>query len=947
MAAERKNTSGCAIPENEHKGEPQTHATISELAAEGQGPEWGTVGAALGKAGQETTSQGQESQEKSREEEENERADRELSETIEQLDSVLLEAGEKEVQIEGDGTDVNRTGEASAAIEKAAESEGTETPVQVPGGETLVQVPGGETLVQVPGGETLVQVPGAETLVQVPGEETLVQVPGGETQVPGGETLVQVPGGETQVPGGEIIVQVPGEETQVPGGETTVQVSGGETTVQVSGGETTVQVSGGETLVRVPGGETSVQVSGGETTTQVSGEETTVQIPAEETTVQVSEGEPAVQVPSAEGTAQVPEEETAVYVPVMTTTVKEAERESVGETSLQVSEETSQVTNKSGSQELGLQVTTEEDVSSYPAEGTGTGMYESVSTPVTKADEAWIDTLVKNIVTEVTAQDTNAGEAPTDDQAPVFKECTDSSSEMTEEGGHSCAGRTTIPDREQVTLEETGAAVPGTGVQAQVSYDITVQEVCEGGEVTQTGRQQVGLEGVTASLTEQETADEVEAAIEVKASGEEAHGEVTPDLVTVPSREGTADPGHPAACREKEWPPLICTGSEVRADTAEQRDTQQGTVSEKEPCPGAPAMKDREMVEDGVTLTPETPIEREIRLTMEREMTLRQERGISMHIGESELVEVRRKTMVMEPVALPGKERQLAGAQMQREIQLETQREQDLVEQGKVMGTYDRGPQQELQERKMIFESMNTESSDVPLRRWQSEIQKSDSIEVLVEVPAPSNHVFSAAPAAEVKKGPSYAEANGSNIIIIEHASILQRPTPSNGYNAAPADLRRTSPAESRRSTPADLRFTRPSSGNSPVPNSESPVVAPGSPFQLLRSPSPRSLLEKEIEEVREREKELRRQRTSIYGKDNGTEENLQITSDDRSDIQSGVYQPERPNWGKLEVNWPPNKSMTINGQQDQALDSPRTRRQRSSLIQSWESGNPNPADDN
>lgn len=152
--------------------------------------------------------------------------------------------------------------------------------------------------------------------------------------------------------------------------------------------------------------------------------------------------------------------------------------------------------------------------------------------------------------------------------------------------------------------------------------------------------------------------------------------------------------------------------------------------------------------------------------------------------------------------------------------------------------------------------------------------------------------MFSAAPAAEVKKGPSYAEANGSNIIIIEHASILQKSTPGNGYSAAPADLQRTSPAESRRSTPADLRFTRPSSGNSPVPNSESPVVAPGSPFQLLRSPSPRSLLEKEIEEVREREKELRKQRTSIYGRDNDTEENLQITSDNRSDIQSGVYQP-------------------------------------------------------
>ncbi|KAM9312060.1 ATP-dependent Clp protease proteolytic subunit, mitochondrial [Gastrophryne carolinensis] len=353
-------------------------------------------------------------------------------------------------------------------------------------------------------------------------------------------------------------------------------------------------------------------------------------------------------------------------------------------------------------------------------------------------------------------------------------------------------------------------------------------------------------------------------------------------------------------------------------------------------------MKDWEMEDQVVTPTPETPIEREIRLAMEREMMLRQERGIDVPVGEPELVEVRRRMVATEPAALLGKERKLAGAQMQREILLETQREQDLVEQGKVMGAYDRGDQQEVQEKKMIFESMNTEPYDPPLKRRQSELQKSTFIESpVVVVPIESNHV-SAASRANVKKGPSYAEANGSNIIIIEHSSLLRGPAA--GVTSSPAPQEPLSLTEFQRSSPADLRFSRSSSSSSPVPNSESPVTVPGSPFQVLRSASPRSLLEREIEEVQQREKELRRQRTSIYGKDRNVEENSQ--PENRDDILSGVYQPERPNWGKLEVNWPPNKSSTVNGQQDQVSDSPRTRRQRSTLIQSWEAGSPSPRED-
>ncbi|XP_075129088.1 uncharacterized protein MISP3 [Leptodactylus fuscus] len=587
---------------------------------------------------------------------------------------------------------------------------------------------------------------------------------------------------------------------------------------------------------------------------------------------------------------------------------------------------------------------------------------------VSDAGDRWLDMLVQTIVTEATGEGAATG-------AQVSKEDADTSAVIIVKEEHSTmqvTGTTTMAGG-QVTLQGAGAAAQVNSDRQECSDNTDIALHVSGEELgvqlrAEEATEQVNEETTGADKQVEEAAahredsagaqEEVQEGIrsnseaggQVIASGEETDGEVTPDLDALPGREGTLDQDQPVACREKEWPSLICTGSEVRTVTAEQGDTRQGSVTQDEPSEKTPEMKDREMVEDASTPT-ETPIEREIRLAMEREMSLRQERGISSPIGQPELVEVRRRTISVEPVAIPGKERQLAGAQMQREIQLETQREQDLVELGKVMGTYDRGPQQELQERKMIFESMNTEPSDAPILKKQSEPQQQPKPQEVPppnhqEAPTSTNHVV---PTKQTKKGPSYAEANGSNVIIIEHSSVIRRPAPGNTYNSAPADSRRSTPADFSRPAPADSRRSMPAeiyrtnSSEFTLANSADSPVPPGSPYQLLRSPSPRSLLEREIEEVKERERELRRQRSSVYGMDEIDGEKTQKTQEIVPDFQS-VYQPERPNWGKLEVNWPPNKEAAVNG--EQVLDSPRTRRQRSALIQSWESGNPNPKED-
>ncbi|KFV07681.1 Mitotic interactor and substrate of PLK1, partial [Tauraco erythrolophus] len=98
----------------------------------------------------------------------------------------------------------------------------------------------------------------------------------------------------------------------------------------------------------------------------------------------------------------------------------------------------------------------------------------------------------------------------------------------------------------------------------------------------------------------------------------------------------------------------------------------------------------------------ETPIEREIRMAMEREENLWKERGIQRLTSSSELVEIQTKPLLsMHTSPGPGRkgnDKGRASLYVQKEIEQETKREEDLKRQGRLLGTYDRGPQQELEE---------------------------------------------------------------------------------------------------------------------------------------------------------------------------------------------------------------------------------------------------------
>ncbi|NWV75269.1 MISP protein, partial [Dasyornis broadbenti] len=152
----------------------------------------------------------------------------------------------------------------------------------------------------------------------------------------------------------------------------------------------------------------------------------------------------------------------------------------------------------------------------------------------------------------------------------------------------------------------------------------------------------------------------------------------------------------------------------------------------------------------------ETPIEREIRMAMEREENLWKERGIPRLTSSSELVEIQTKPVFnihMSPgPGRKGKDKGRASLYVQREIEQETKREEDLRRQGRLLGAYDRGTQQELDERRRVFEQEDVPpQKPTPLKR--AEERRSWVKELAVEQPS------SPSPAEDTRGGrsiPSY-----------------------------------------------------------------------------------------------------------------------------------------------------------------------------------------------
>ncbi|XP_032902663.1 A-kinase anchor protein 2-like isoform X2 [Amblyraja radiata] len=131
----------------------------------------------------------------------------------------------------------------------------------------------------------------------------------------------------------------------------------------------------------------------------------------------------------------------------------------------------------------------------------------------------------------------------------------------------------------------------------------------------------------------------------------------------------------------------------------------------------------------------ETPIEKEIRLALEREEILRKERGISKAVSSDEMVEIKTKPLLsqLSPGSpfLKHKDKNRMVFFVQREIEMDTKREEKLKEEGKVKGLYDKGVPQEVEERKKVFEQQTDDVPVAPQPGWQTRLVRSASRESL------------------------------------------------------------------------------------------------------------------------------------------------------------------------------------------------------------------------
>lgn len=285
----------------------------------------------------------------------------------------------------------------------------------------------------------------------------------------------------------------------------------------------------------------------------------------------------------------------------------------------------------------------------------------------------------------------------------------------------------------------------------------------------------------------------------------------------------------------------------------------------------------------------ETPIEREIRRAIEREQSLRRSRGLPNPPTLPEYVEIPlRKAVLCQSVTAKSersqsKDKLFAGKKMQHEIHEEIQREQDLVKLGKVLGFYDKGTVRHLKEKKQLFEAFQkpsdstlTETTRSKTMSWSS----SSDISTLENLGETSSHAFTkggsyveGSPTQSpnsMKRGgstslrpqrPGFPEGTGCQVIILE-----------NNLSFPAQKLR----SEAEPVTAVDFGSPNISSktggyggikGREQEQQEKEEEVSPReNPFFKLRSSTTLDKVEQDIREAQERERELHKQRISLYG---------------------------------------------------------------------------------
>ncbi|XP_059494512.1 A-kinase anchor protein 2-like isoform X2 [Stegostoma tigrinum] len=316
----------------------------------------------------------------------------------------------------------------------------------------------------------------------------------------------------------------------------------------------------------------------------------------------------------------------------------------------------------------------------------------------------------------------------------------------------------------------------------------------------------------------------------------------------------------------------------------------------------------------------ETPIQREIRLAVEREESLRKERGIKKSGSSEEMVEIRAKPLLSQlPPTSPfskSKDKNRMVFFVQREIEMDSKREEKLKEEGKVQGLYDRGTPEEVEKRKKVFEQ---QIDHVPVVPQQSRHPKATS--------SASQHSV-AVHSLPVEDSTIQGDSTEYKVILREYPDYQLNSKSNSKTNSSKMD-------------PASHSTVTSLAENWPTLSEEPYILRP------LKSQTT-FLIEKEIEEEQRREEELRaqRQRWQPVG-------NLDSTSTpDSLNSTVNLMSPGQPTIaGTSNGDRTKGLTETIPKQERQkgkpwerkddtsVLESTRVTRRQSTLAQRWEAG--------
>lgn len=277
----------------------------------------------------------------------------------------------------------------------------------------------------------------------------------------------------------------------------------------------------------------------------------------------------------------------------------------------------------------------------------------------------------------------------------------------------------------------------------------------------------------------------------------------------------------------------------------------------------------------------ETPIEREIRRSVEREHSLRRSRGLP-NVTLPEYVEIPLRNAVLHKSVTTyadrsqGKDRQLAGNKVLHEVHGEIKREKDIVDSGKIQSFYDKGVASQLQERKQLFEAFQTPREYKKRASAVYNVPTFDNLKGMSLNASEPNASYVTKSHWQSQNSPrredsSYLVSLGSGSLdTIDSQVFIREPQtkiPAQKTYHTKTETQSVTVVASGRpeksSKKVRRRRVRASDQSKEVREAE--VSARENPFFKLRSAAAVVKVEQDIREAQERERELRKQRISLY----------------------------------------------------------------------------------